>query len=64
MPLVLPAPRTIILGGAGASFLLLCVMPILYMLVISFISADGGFSFENYRQLLIDSRQSELLGRS
>ncbi|MBA3442172.1 MAG: hypothetical protein H0T92_20115 [Pyrinomonadaceae bacterium] len=42
-------------------FLLLCVLPILYMLGISFISADGRFSFENYRRLLIDARQRELL---
>ena len=64
MPSVLPSSRTIILGGAGALFVLLCVLPILYMLGVSFISADGRFSVENYRQLLIDGRQRELLGRS
>lgn len=61
LPLVLPSSRTIILGAAVALFLLLCVLPILYMLGISFISADGRFSFENYRRLLIDARQREML---
>ncbi len=61
---MLPASRTIILGVAGALFVLLCVLPILYMLGVSFMSADGSFSFENYRQLLIDARQRELLWTS
>ncbi len=60
----LPSSRTIILVVAGASFVLVCVVPILYMLGVSFISADGLFTFENYRLLLLDARQRELLGRS
>ncbi len=64
LPSVLPSSRTVILGVAVTLFLLLCVLPVLYMLGVSFISPDGNFSFENYRQLLIDARQRELLGRS
>lgn len=59
-----PSSRTTILGGAWALFVLLCVLPILYMLGVSFFGADGSFSFNNYRRLLIDARQRELLWTS
>lgn len=33
----------------------------MYMFVVSFISADGSLTFDNYRLLLVESRQRELL---
>ncbi|HRH46206.1 MAG TPA: iron ABC transporter permease [Pyrinomonadaceae bacterium] len=54
--------RSLIVGGAVMLFVLLCVLPIFYMLALSFVNAQGDFSFENYRHLLlIDERQRQLL---
>ncbi len=61
LPPVLPSARAITLGVAVTLFLLLCVLPIIYMLGVSFVGRDGSFSVGNYRQLLIDARQRELL---
>ena len=61
LPSALPSARAITLGVAVALFLLLCVLPIIYMLGVSFVGGDGSFSVGNYRQLLIDARQRELL---
>ncbi len=61
LPSVLPSARAITLGVAVTLFLLLCVLPIIYMLGVSFVGRDGSFSVGNYRQLLIDARQRELL---
>ena len=49
------------LGIAAGFFVVLCILPGLYMLGVSFISAAGGFSLENYRHLLADPRQRQLL---
>ncbi len=56
-----PSSRTIILSGAYVLFVLLCLLPVIYMLGVSFVGGDGSFSLGNYRQLLIDGRQRELL---
>ncbi|MDQ3649651.1 MAG: iron ABC transporter permease [Acidobacteriota bacterium] len=61
LPPVLPSARAITLGVAVTLFLLLCVLPIIYMLGVSFVGRDGSFNVGNYRQLLIDARQRELL---
>ncbi|MDQ3258316.1 MAG: ABC transporter permease subunit, partial [Acidobacteriota bacterium] len=57
----LPSSRTIILSGAHVLFVLLCLLPVIYMLGVSFVGGDGSVSLGNYRQLLIDARQRELL---
>ena len=56
-----PSARTVILAIAWLLFLALCALPTLYMFGISFIGADGGFSLVNYRHLLTDVRQRDLL---
>src|SRR6266508_2450016 len=58
---VWPSARTVILAFASLLFLSLCALPTLYMLGISFIGADGSFSLINYRHLLTDLRQRDLL---
>ena len=60
----LPSSRAIILGVAGALFVLLCVLPVIYMLGVSLVGANGEISFSNYWRLLIDARQRELLRTS
>src|SRR6266571_4289736 len=58
---VWPSVRTVILAVAPLLFLALCALPTLYMLGVSFIGADGSFSLINYRHLLTDVRQRDLL---
>jgi len=57
----LPSVRTLTIGIAAILFVMLCALPTIYMFVVSFINADGSFSFANYRLLLTESRQRELL---
>ncbi len=57
----LPSVRTLTVGIAAILFVALCALPTIYMFVLSFIKADGSFSFANYRLLLTESRQRELL---
>src|SRR5262245_58652735 len=52
------------IGIAATLFLIFCVAPALYMLVISFTGADGRLGFENYQRLLADARQRELFATS
>ena len=49
------------MGVAISLFILLCALPVIYMLGISFISTDGIFSLVNYRGLLTESRRRSLL---
>src|SRR6266542_4814100 len=58
---VWPSVRTVILAVASLLFLALCALPTLYMLGVSFIGSDGSFSLINYRHLLTDVRQRDLL---
>ncbi len=44
-----PSARTVILAIAWLLFFVLCALPTLYMLGISFIGASGSFSLINYR---------------
>src|SRR2546428_4865969 len=57
----LPSMRTLTVGIAAIMFVALCALPTIYMFVVSFINADGSFSLANYRLLLTESRQRELL---
>ncbi|MEW6736180.1 MAG: iron ABC transporter permease [Acidobacteriota bacterium] len=59
-PLVLPSVRAISLGMAIVLFIILCVLPIIYMLGIS-LTYDNGISIQNYRRLFIEPRQQALL---
>src|SRR5437667_8737341 len=60
MPTRLPT-RAIAINIAATLFVALCALPAIYMLVVSFISADGSLSLDNYHRLLAESRQRELL---
>lgn len=42
-------------------FLLLCVVPVLYMLIISFLTSEGGLTLENYGRIITDPRRRNLL---
>lgn len=59
--LTLPTARSIVLSLAFITFAGLCALPVLYMLGISLVSSDGVVNVENYRRLLFESRQRELL---
>ncbi len=58
---LLPSVRTVTVGIAAILFVALCALPTIYMFVVSFINANGSFSFANYRLLLTETRQRELL---
>ncbi|MCI0389789.1 MAG: iron ABC transporter permease, partial [Acidobacteria bacterium] len=60
----LPSLRSLTLGVAAAIFIGLCALPAIYMFGLSFTGADGHLSFENYRRLLVDVRQRDLLRSS
>lgn len=63
LPALLSA-KAMALGVAGVLFVAICVLPLIYMLVVSFTGIDGGFTFNNYRRLLTEARQRELLMNS
>jgi len=52
------------LSLAAAFFVLLCALPAIYMFGLSFAGADGHPSLENYRRLLVEARQRDLLRAS
>lgn len=58
---ILPTTRSALIGLAFIIFTGLCVLPAAYMFAVSFVSADGSLYFENYRRLLIEPRQHQLL---
>jgi iron(III) transport system permease protein len=60
LPLRLSA-KAMALGAAVVLFFALCVLPLIYMLAVSFTGIDGGFTFANYGGLLTEARQRELL---
>src|SRR5262245_44452798 len=49
---------------AAIVFFGLCVAPALYMLLISFTSAEGRLGFDNYQRLFSEARQAELFVNS
>jgi iron(III) transport system permease protein len=57
----LPSARALTLSLAITLFVLFCVLPIVYMFVVSLTDAAGGFTLSNYRQLLTDPRQRGLM---
>jgi len=57
----LPSVRTLTVGIAAILFVALCALPTIYMFVVSFVNANGSFSLANYRLLLTETRQRELL---
>jgi iron(III) transport system permease protein len=53
--------RTLALGSAAALFALLCALPIAWMLRVSFIDSDGGFTIGNYTRLFAGPRERQLM---
>ena len=60
----LPSARALTLGLAITLFVLFCVLPAVYMFIVSLTDAAGTFTLDNYRQLLTDSRQRALMATS
>jgi iron(III) transport system permease protein len=56
-----PSARALTLGLAVTLFVVLCVLPVVYMFFISLTDAAGSFTLNNYRQLLTDPRQRGLM---
>src|SRR5215207_3310863 len=56
-----PSARAATLCLAAALFVVFCVLPIIYMFGISLSDANGSLSTGNYRRLLTEPRQRELL---
>lgn len=56
-----PSARSALIGAAVVVFVLLCVLPVVWMLSFSFHDAGDGFTLRHYRRLLADARQRELL---
>ena len=57
----LPSARALTLGLAVKLFVLFCVLPVVYMFVVSLTDAAGSFTLDNYRQLLTEPRQRGLM---
>lgn len=56
--------KVIWLGTAEVLFIAICVLPVIYMLVMSFTGVDSSFTITNYGRLLFEARQRELLMNS
>lgn len=59
-----PASRATILATAGILFVVFSVLPILYMLYVSLLDANGDLTLWNYERLFSDPRRRELLRTS
>ena len=59
--LTVPTIRSALIGLAFILFAGLCVMPVAYMICVSLVDAGGLVNVENYRRLLVEPRQRELL---
>ncbi|HQR36384.1 MAG TPA: iron ABC transporter permease [Blastocatellia bacterium] len=57
----LPSSRAAVLCLAAALFIVICALPAIYMFGVSLINPDGELSFDNYRRLLTERRQYQLL---
>ena len=53
--------RCAVIGLAFTIFAALCVLPVLYMIGLSLVNSEGNLTVENYRRLLVNARQRELL---
>src|SRR5262245_26736108 len=60
----LPSAKNLVLDASVILFVAICVLPLLYMLIVSFKGIDGGLTFDNYQRLLGEARQRELLMNS
>ena len=56
-----PSARSLLICGAVALFISLCLLPVIYMFAASFVDAGGGFTTINYSRLLGEARQRTLL---
>lgn len=59
--LSMPTARSAVLSLAFIIFGGLCALPVVYMVGVSLTSPEGAVNVENYRRLLIESRQRDLL---
>jgi iron(III) transport system permease protein len=59
-----PSSRAVVLCFAALLFIAICALPAVYMFGVSLIGPDGGLSFDNYRRLLTERRQHQLLFNS
>lgn len=57
----LPSTRVLIIACAIILFVVFCVLPVVYMFIVSLTDAAGTFSVDNYRQLLTEPRRRRLL---
>ena len=57
----LPSTRSALLSLAFILFTGLCVLPVVYMIGVSLVNLEGNVSLGNYRRLLVEPRQRELL---
>ncbi len=57
----LPSARGLTLVLAVILFVLFCVLPVVYMFIVSVTDAAGSFTLNNYRQLLSEPRQRGLM---
>ena len=53
--------RTVALGSAIALFALLCALPIVWMLGVSFVGSDGRAGLGNYARLFVGPRERQLM---
>jgi len=53
--------RTVALGSAVALFALLCALPIVWMLGVSFVGSDGRVGLGNYARLFVGPRERQLM---
>jgi iron(III) transport system permease protein len=58
---ILPTTRSALIGLAFIIFTGLCVLPVVYMIGVSLVNAEGSLNLQHYRRLLVEARQRELL---
>lgn len=58
---ILPTTRSALIGLAFIIFTGLCVLPVVYMIGVSLVNTEGSLNLQNYRRLLVETRQRELL---
>ncbi|HET9786842.1 MAG TPA: ABC transporter permease subunit, partial [Pyrinomonadaceae bacterium] len=59
--LTLPTARSFLISLAFVLLAGLCVLPVVYMFCVSLVDTNGSLDFENYRRLVLEPRQRELL---
>jgi iron(III) transport system permease protein len=58
---ILPTTRSAVISVAFIIFIVLCVLPVVFMIGVSLVNAEGNLNLENYSRLLVDARQRDLL---